>query len=166
MKKATLLICILFLLPFQALANDSVKVLWVVDGDTLKVNFEGKKQSIRLIGIDTPESRKNKRAEKQAERTDQDIDAIISQGKQAKKFVESLVDSGDKVTIEFDAQERDHYGRILGYVYLENGKMLNEEILKAGYANVLTIPPNVKYQERFLKALKEAREEGRGLWKE
>ncbi len=62
------------------------------------------------------------------------------------------------------AQERDRYGRLLGYVYLSNGKMLNEEIVKAGYANVMTIPPNVKYQDRFLKACQEAREKKRGLW--
>ena len=63
-----------------------------------------------------------------------------------------------------DAQERDRYDRLLGYVYLTNGKMLNEEIVKAGYANVMTIPPNVKYKDRFLKAYREAREKERGLW--
>ncbi len=47
---------------------------------------------------------------------------------------------------------------------LSNGKMLNEEIVKAGYANVMTIPPNVKYKDRFLKAYKHARERKRGLW--
>ncbi len=63
-----------------------------------------------------------------------------------------------------DAQQRDRYSRLLGYVYLSNGKMLNEEIVKAGYANVMTIPPNVKYQDRFLRAYKRAREGKRGLW--
>jgi micrococcal nuclease len=69
------------------------------------------------------------------------------------------------VTIEFDVQTRDRYGRLLGYVYLFNGKMLNEEIVKAGYANLMTYPPIVKYQERFLKAYREARENRRGLWR-
>jgi micrococcal nuclease len=50
-------------------------------------------------------------------------------------------------------------------VYLSDGKMLNEEIVKAGYANLMTIPPNVKYQEKFLKAYREARENKRGLWR-
>ncbi len=71
--------------------------------------------------------------------------------KNAKRYVESLVKPGDLITIEFDVQERDRHGRLLGYIYLSNGKMLNEEIVKAGYANVMTIPPNVKYQDRFLK---------------
>ncbi len=70
------------------------------------------------------------------------------------------------ITIEFDAQQTDRYGRLLGYVYLSNGKMLNEEIVKAGYANIMTIPPNVQYQDRFLKAYREAREGKRGLWGE
>ncbi len=87
-------------------------------------------------------------------------------GKRATEYVERLVKTGDLITIEFDAQQRDRYGRLLGYVYLSNGKMLNEEIVKAGYANVMTIPPNVKYQDRFLRAYKQARERKRGLWNE
>jgi micrococcal nuclease len=76
-----------------------------------------------------------------------------------------LVKAGDKILIEFDIEKRDQYRRLLGYVYLSGGRMLNEEILKAGYANLLTHPPNVKYQERFLKAYREARENKRGLWR-
>ena len=85
-------------------------------------------------------------------------------GKRATEYVESLVKPGDLITIEFDAQQRDRYGRLLGYVYFSNGKMLNEEIVRAGYANVMTIPPNVKYQDRFLRAYKEARKNKKGLW--
>ena len=54
----------------------------------------------------------------------------------------------------FGKQEKPNI-RLLGYIYLSNGKMLNEEIVKAGYANVMTIPPTVKYQDRFLKAYQE-----------
>lgn len=80
-------------------------------------------------------------------------------------YVKTLVKHGDTVKIGFDVQKRDRYGRLLGHVYLSDGKMLNEEIVKAGYANLMTIPPNVKYQERFLKAYREARENKRGLWR-
>jgi micrococcal nuclease len=86
-------------------------------------------------------------------------------GKQAAQFVNTLVKSGDKVSIEFDVGKRDKYRRLLGYVYLSNGKMLNEEIVKSGYANLLTIPPNIKYQDRFVRAYREARGNNRGLWK-
>ena len=100
-----------------------------------------------------------------AQRSGQDIKAIISQGRMSTSFVKTLVKPGDTVTIEFDVQKRDKYRRLLVYVYLSNGKMLNEEVVKAGYANLMTIPPNVKYQDTFLRASKEARENKRGLWR-
>ncbi len=112
------------------------------------------------------ESRLNKKTKRDAKRSGQDIKTITAMGKRATEYVEGLVKPGDLITIEFDVQQRDRYGRLLGYVYLSNGKMLNEEIVKAGYANVMTIQPNVKYQDRFLRAYKQARERKRGLWKE
>ncbi len=147
-------------------AQQTTTVVRVVDGDTLKIRYWGKEESIRLIGIDTPESRVNKKAKRDAEKTGQNIKTITAMGKRATEYVKSLVRPGDLVTIEFDAQHRDRYNRLLGYVYLSNGKMLNEEIVKAGHANLMTIPPNVKYQDRFLRAYKYARENKRGLWNE
>ncbi len=146
--------------------HDKVTVVRVVDGDTLKVSYWGKEESIRLIGIDTPESRVNKKTKKDSKRSGQDIETIIEMGKRATEYVESLVKAGDTITIEFDVQEMDRYERLLGYVYLSNGEMLNEEIVKAGYANVMTIPPNVKYKDRFLRLYKHARERRIGLWEE
>jgi micrococcal nuclease len=140
-------------------------VVKIVDGDTLNINYKCQKESIRLIGIDTPESMVNKKTKRDAKRSGQDIKTIIEMGKRATAYVKGLVKAGDLITLEFDVQERDRYGRLLGYVYLSNGKMLNEEIVKAGYANVMTIPPDVKYKDRFLKTYQEARESRRGLWK-
>jgi len=139
-------------------------VLRVLDGDTLKVEHKGRPESVRLIGIDAPESRPNKKAKKDAQRGEGDLNTITSLGKEATRYVKSLVKPGDIIRIEFDKQIRDKYGRLLGYVYLSDGKMLNEEIVKAGYAHMMTYPPNVKYQERFLRAYREARENHRGLW--
>jgi micrococcal nuclease len=82
------------------------------------------------------------------------------------QFVKILVISGDPAGLEFDVQARDKYGRLLAYLYLPYGKMLNEETVKAGYANVMTIPPNVKYQETFLRAYRGTRENKRGLWRD
>ena len=152
--------------PILPQSNLTVEVLSVVDGDTLKIGYKGQKESIRLIGIDTPESRINKKTKNDAKRSGQNIETIIAMGKRAAAYVESLVKPGDTITIEFDVQKKDRYGRLLGYVYLSNGKMLNEEIVKAGYANVMTIPPDVKYKDRFLRAYKQAREDKRGLWTE
>jgi len=145
-------------------AQQTTTVTRIVDGDTLKVFYLEGEESIRLIGIDTPESRVNKKTKKDAKRSGQDIETIIAMGKRATEYVESLVKPGGLITIEFDVQERDRYKRLLGYVYLSNGKMLNEEIVKAGYASVMTIPPNVKYKDRFLIAYQEARERKVGLW--
>ncbi len=156
---------ILTLLTSPLHAQQTTTVTRIVDGDTLKVFFLEGEESIRLIGIDTPESRVNKKTKKDAKRSGQDIETIIAMGKRATGYVESLVKPGDLITIEFDIQERDKYGRLLGYVYLSNGKMLNEEIVKAGYANIMTVPPNVKYEDRFLKAYKLARKRKVGLWK-
>jgi micrococcal nuclease len=144
--------------------TESATVKRVVDGDTLKINYQGQEESVRLIGIDTPESKKNKKALKDAGRSGQDVDQITAMGKEAAKYTRAIAREGDRVTIEFDVQKRDKYKRLLGYVYLENGRMLNEEIIKAGYASPMTIPPNVKYQDRFLKAYREARGAKRGLF--
>jgi micrococcal nuclease len=139
-------------------------VVQIVDGDTLTIQHNGRAQKIRLIGIDAPESRINNKTKKDAARGNEDLDTITKMGKEATRFVKKIVKPGDPISIEFDKQTRDKYGRLLGYVYLSNGKMLNEEIVKAGYANLMTYPPNVKYQDRFLKAYREARENSRGLW--
>ncbi len=157
---------ILSLLSSSLHAQELSIVIKIIDGNTLWVQYGRQREIVRLIGIDTPESRVNKKAKKDAKRSGQDIKIITSMGQRATKYVSSLVKPGDKVTIEFDVEQRDRYDRLLGYVYLSNGKMLNEEIVKAGYANVMTIPPNVKYQDRFLRAYKQARERKRGLWQE
>ncbi len=146
-------------------ANESAIVISVTDGDTLRIFYKGEDKKVRLIGIDAPESKVNPKAEKDANRSGEDIKTIIRMGKKATRFVEKLVKPGDQVSIEFDLEKRDKYGRLLAYVYLSDGRMLNEEIVKAGYANLLTHPPNVKYEKKFLKAYREARNNKRGLWK-
>jgi micrococcal nuclease len=95
----------------------------------------------------------------------EDLKTIIRMGKKATRFVKRLVKPGDGASIEFDVEKTDKYGRLLGYVYLSDGKMLNEEIVKAGYASLLSHPPNVKCESRFLKAYREARNNKKGLWK-
>jgi micrococcal nuclease len=130
----------------------------------LRISYQGGEENIRLIGIDAPESRPNKKAKSDAQRSGEDLKIILAMGKKSTGYVKTLAEPGDTVRIEFDVQRRDKSGRLLGYVYLSSGKMLNEEIVKAGYANVMTVSPNVKYQERFLRAYQEARENSRGLW--
>ncbi|MEO0278473.1 MAG: thermonuclease family protein [candidate division WOR-3 bacterium] len=139
--------------------NYSCIVEKVIDGDTIICS--GKK--IRLIGIDAPETSINPHIEKQ--RRLGDTAQIISMGKEAKAFVKKLMPTGTKVRLEYDVERFDRYGRTLAYVWLPDNRMANEVILREGYAMLLTIPPNVKYAERFRKAYREAVENKRGLWR-
>ena len=84
-------------------------------------------------------------------------------GKQASDANRRLVDI-KTVRLEFDVEQRDRHGRLLSYVYLEDGTFVNAWLVKWGYAQVMTVPPNVKHQDLFLKLQREAREAKRGLW--
>jgi len=145
-------------------SSATARVLKIYDGDTYLVEWNGKKEHLRLIGIDTPESKQNRKAKRDAARSGEDISFIVDEGKRATEFVKSILKVGEQIGLEFDIQRRDRYGRLLAYVYLPDGRMLNEVIIRSGYANLMTIPPNVKYAERFRKAYKFAREHKLGLW--
>ncbi|MDD5681574.1 MAG: thermonuclease family protein [Candidatus Omnitrophica bacterium] len=132
----------------------------VVDGDTLKLS-DGRK--VRLIGVDTPELHYSGKLLRDARKSNKDIKTIQAMGKRASDFTKSLC-SGKKVRLETDAEKYDKYGRVLAYIYLEDGTFVNAKILEEGYGQVMTIPPNVKNSEYFLRLQKEARGKGRGLW--
>jgi micrococcal nuclease len=139
-------------------------VAYVVDGDTVAVRIDRVIEKVRLIGIDTPESKRNERAELQAERSNRDLKTIIEFGKRAKDTLKGLLPKGTELRIEYDVQKRDKYGRLLAYVYRGDNVMINEEMVLRGYAQLLTIPPNVRYVERFKRALAKSKKEQRGLW--
>ncbi len=142
----------LFFLVLSGCGNDNSNANWytverVVDGDTFIIDTG---ERVRMIGIDTPESVKpNSPVELYSKKASDS----------AKKILE-----GKRVRLEFDVQKKDKYGRLLAYVYLEDGTFVNALLVKEGYAKVMTIPPNVKYAEEFLKYQQQAREEGKGLW--
>lgn len=151
--------------PGAASPRAKAEIVRVVDGDTIVVRFEsGKTEHVRLIGIDTPESKPNRRATLQATRSYKDEAQIIELGKQAFHNTEALAPPGTAVELEYDVQPRDKYRRLLAYVYLPDGRMLNEAILSSGYANLLTIPPDVRYTQRFQHTYEESRAARRGLW--
>jgi len=134
----------------------------VVDGDTLKIETGEK---VRLIGIDSPEMHQSLKLDRDAERSSTDKSSIQKLGTEAYKFTKKLVE-GKRVSLEFDVQKYDKYDRILAYVYLkDDGTFVNAEIVKQGYASLLTIPPNIKYADTFRKLYQEARENKRGLWR-
>jgi micrococcal nuclease len=119
---------------------ETFRVKQVVDGDTIILE-DGTK--VRYIGLNTPE--------------------------RGRPFYEEATEANRKlvedreVRLEFDTVQIDRYGRTLAYVFVGE-TFVNLELLQQGYANVFTVPPNVKYEERFREAEREARETGRGLW--
>jgi micrococcal nuclease len=146
--------------------KEKVKLIKVIDGDTLLVQSEkGEKFKVRLIGIDTPESSYNKKLEKDIKREHKKASEIINMGIKSKEFTKKLLSESQYLFLEYDVQIYDKYNRRLAYVYLQNGKMLNYLLVREGYAKLYTIPPNIKYQELFLKAEKQAKEDEKGLWK-
>lgn len=149
------------------LAQDSLKIYQVsdiVDGDTYKILIQNQEFKVRLLGIDTPESSNNPKTRRDSQRDGQDVQEIITLGKLATEFVHNYLNEGDSVRLELDVEHFDRYDRILAYVYLMDGRMMNEILVREGYAQIMTYPPNVKYQELYLDANRAARENKRGLW--
>jgi micrococcal nuclease len=122
----------------------------VVDGDTIQVRVDGRVETVRYIGVNTPELRHPLRGAEPG-------------GREAWTVNRELV-AGKHVRLEMDAQARDRYGRLLAYVWVD-GVMVNAELVLRVYAQVMTVPPNVRYQRLFLALQREARQSGRGLWR-
>lgn len=133
------------------LEGERVLVTKVVDGDTIKLENGN---TVRLIGIDTPETKDPRRP-------------VGCFGKEASNKMKSLVEDNE-VILQKDVSETDKYKRLLRYVYLplEDGGVLfvNDYMVREGYAKVLTYPPDVKFNEQLREAEVQAREGGRGLW--
>jgi len=124
-------------------------VVSVVDGDTIHVRIADRLEKVRYIGMNTPEVHHPRKGEEPG-------------GREASEVNRQLV-AGKQVRLELDVQERDRYGRLLAYVWVGD-TMVNAELVRRGYAQVMTIPPNVRHQQLLLKLQREAREAGRGLW--
>jgi len=135
-----------------------IPVLQVFDGDTVELPFEQGEERVRFIGIDTPET----------------YPETEPFGPEASAFTEALL-SGREVYVEIGVEERDRHGRVLAYLYLEdpagdwqsgskNFRQVNLEVVRAGLADTLTIPPNSQFSEMYKQAAREARAEGRGMW--
>jgi micrococcal nuclease len=124
-----------------SLQESSCVVSHVVDGDTFRCR-DGRK--VRLIGIDAPERQ-------------QSFSSVAGHA------LVRLLPSGTAVRLERDAALTDRYGRLLAYVWVGSA-LVNEAMVRDGWAVLYTVPPNVKYAERFSRAQKEARARGAGLW--
>ena len=118
-------------------------VIRVIDGDTILVGTGSEEISVRLIGIDAPES------------VHPDETKNTPEGEAASEWLQSVLPVFSIVYLEYDVERYDKYGRTLAYVYLDDSKtMLNRLLLESGYAEIMTIPPNTKY-ERLFQAVEE-----------
>jgi micrococcal nuclease len=144
---------VLFSLVGSAAAQSALEgtVIRIVDGDTIHVDVGGRVEKVRYIGVNTPEVHHPRKGEEPG-------------GRAAAAVNRELV-SGRRVRLELDAQARDRHGRLLAYVWVAD-TMVNAELVRRGFAQVMTVPPNVRHQSLFLKLQREARDAGRGLWAE
>jgi micrococcal nuclease len=123
----------------------SAKVTKNTDGDTLHLSGLGR---VRLIGVDTPEV----------------YGGVECYGREASAFTKRVLPPGTPVRYRLGVDPTDRYGRALAYVWLADGRFFNLMLVQRGYAQVLTIPPNVDYADRFREAQRRARQAERGLW--
>ena len=128
------------------------KVSKVTDGDTIHVIIEGQDETVRLIGINTPETVDPRRA-------------VECFGKEASTRMKEIA-KGKIVRLEYDDSQslRDTYGRLLAYVYLEDGQMINRKMIAEGYAYEYTYMTPYKYQREFRQSQNLAQSSKRGLW--
>ena len=128
-------------------------VVRAVDGDTVVVRAAGQEgdATVRLIGIDTPETKK----------PDAPVECF---GKEASAHLATLLPPGTDVDLEPDVEARDRYGRLLAYVHRDDGLFVNLAMVADGYADALTIAPNVAHEPQLRAAVRAARDRDLGLW--
>jgi len=130
-------------------ASGPAVVLRVIDGDTIEVRFDGGREDVRLIGVDTPETVKPGTP-------------VQCYGPSASHFTHALLE-GRRVRLTLGVERRDIYGRLLAYVRLPH-LFVNAELVRRGLARTLTIPPNDRYAPLLRRLERRAARDGRGLW--
>jgi micrococcal nuclease len=130
-------------------ATAAYTVVAVADGDTIEVARDGERDTVRLLGVDTPETR-------------HPTEPVECFGPEAAAYTARRL-TGRTVRLEGDVEARDLYDRRLAYVILE-GERFNDELLRLGYAELLVIEPNHAHARTMLRAELEAKRAGLGLW--
>jgi len=132
--------------------SPNAAMIEVVDGDTIDVAIDGHRERVRLIGIDTPETKKPDTA-------------VQCYGPEATNFTTSLLPADTALHLERDIVARDDYGRMLAYVYLAtDGTFVNLTIIRHGFARPLTIAPNSAHADEFVAEARAAEADDIGLW--
>lgn len=136
----------------------------VYDGDTYQIEFNGRVEKVRALGIDTPERYESDKLYMDGERSGQDIKIIMRLGEISTLYADSLL-KGKEVILEKDkiGDDRDSHRRLLRFIYLEDGTFVNMKIVEDGYATAYRKFPNSKTDE-FINAENSARLNKKGLW--
>jgi micrococcal nuclease len=133
-------------------SDGEATVVEVVDGDTVTVDAGGRREDVRLLGIDTPE-------------TVHPTKPVECFGPEASAHLESLLPPGTRVRLERDVESRDQYGRLLAHVRRADDDLLvNQDLVEGGFADVLVIEPNRAYAGVLRQARDQARRAGTGRW--
>ena len=130
-----------------------IKILKVVDGDTVDIDIKGNTERVRLIGVNTPE-------------TKHPTKPIECFGPEASAYLTQLLPKGTHVRIERDIEARDRYGRMLLYLYRESDNLfINLDLVLRGYGTPMSIEPNTFHRNNFVRAAAQAEAANVGLWK-
>ncbi len=124
--------------------SEMAEVVWVIDGDTIDVDLDGETYRVRYIGVDTPEREEPFYAE-------------------ASEYNRRMV-ANQTVFLVKDVSDTDRFGRLLRYVYLDDGTFLNADLIAKGYARLVTFPPDVSNADYFRELQEEARSAELGMW--
>ena len=144
------LLALLLIVPAVRAGSREGWVVRIVDGDTIHVRVGDRVEKVRYIGVNTPEIHHPRKGEEPGGREAAEVNRTLVHDRQ--------------VRLDIDVQERDRYGRLLAYVWVGD-TMINAELVRRGYAQVMTVPPNVRHQMLFVKLQREARDAERGLWR-
>jgi micrococcal nuclease len=135
----------------SARPDRTVTVKKVIDGDTLLVTGLPGTVLVRLLGINAPETGKGRTVRE-------------CFGAESARWLEEFTPPGTSLRVVFDVGERDRFGRLLAYAYRADGTFVNAELVANGYAQTMTIPPNVRHEKLLREAQRRARRQERGLW--
>ena len=138
----------------ERLTLTKTEVVRVKDGDTYVLRINGEDTTVRLIGVDTPESVAPSEYSKEN----------TSEGSLISEIVKQKIQPGDTLYVEYDVVKTDKYGRTLAYLYFENGLMIQDWLIQNGYAQVMTVQPNSKYAEKFAELQHTEAENKVGMW--
>jgi len=145
----------------HAAVPSTVQVVHVVDGDTIHVQLGGRVERVRYIGVNAAEI-PHAHHGTPPQRAHGYFPHTAAAGEAARRINLDLV-GGRQVRLEFDRRRRDEHGRLLAYVWVGD-VMANAELVRRGYAEVMSVPPDFKHRDLFVRLQAEAREAGRGLW--